>query len=68
MTPAQAAWLRKLRDEGPHVAYDIKKTGYFCRANGWAAWADDPLETGDFRESITVAGLAALAAHEEKAK
>ncbi len=68
MTRAQAAWLRKLRDEGPHVAYGIGKTGYFCRINGWAAWAGDAHESGDYRESITPAGLAALAAHEGEKK
>lgn len=68
MTPAQAAWLRKLRDEGPHVAYRIGRTGYLCRIKGWAAWADDAFETQIWLEHITPAGLAALAEHEERTK
>lgn len=64
MTEAQAAWLRKLRDEGPHVAYGIGKTGYNCRVKGWSAWAINAHEIGDYSESITHAGIAALAEHE----
>ena len=66
MTSAQAAWLRKVRDKGPHVAYGIGKTGYFCRISGWTAWAGDAHESDDYRESITPSGLATLAAYEAK--
>ena len=65
MTKAQAAWLRKLRDEGPQAAKGIGKTGYYCRVNEWSAWDGLAHETGDWRERITPAGIAALAAHEE---
>lgn len=64
MTDAQAAWLRKLRDEGPQVCKGRGRTGYLCRINGWASWAGNAHEIGDYSESITPAGLAALAEHE----
>jgi hypothetical protein len=62
MTPAQAAWLRKLRDEGEQYlsneryAIDADRKGYVDK--GSTALMD----------RITPAGLAALAAYEEKVK
>jgi len=65
MTEAQAAWLRKLRDEGPQ---HFNTARHDCR--DWrhcyiAEWADFDANDDDF---ITPAGLAALAEHEEKGK
>ena len=62
MTEAQAAWLRKLRDEGKqsfawtYEARDTAKAGW-TESDPPAIW-----------ERITPAGIAALAAHEEKVK
>ena len=63
MTEAQAAWLRKLRDDGPQDSDDLftpHAQAVGCLGNEWTCWTGDP---GD-PETITPAGLAALAAHE----
>lgn len=62
MTPAQAAWLRKLRDEGPQGTFHLHNTDLTeidrCQNHGWTKTAN---HIGRF---ITPAGLAALEAHE----
>ncbi len=64
MTPAQAAWLRKLRDEGPqHRAAGRNTTVNICQSKRWTF-----TRSVDFIRDITPEGLAALAAHEEKSK
>ena len=61
MTPAQAAWLRKLKDEGPQpFAWHLPAAR--CANEGWTV-TDKPMGGGN--ESITPAGLAALEAHEK---
>ena len=65
MTEAQAAWLRKLRDSAEPLPRPPKsRVGYNCMIKGWTWFA----EGSNWREEIKPAGLAALAAHEEKAK
>jgi len=61
MTEAQAAWLRKLWDEGdPRVVFSSE--AWVSLHNGWISRdAHDVF-------SITPAGLAALAAYEEVKK
>jgi hypothetical protein len=59
MTEAQAAWLRKLRDEGPQVWRECPMADYRRSRN--AGWED---LDDDFRFIITPAGLAALAERE----
>jgi hypothetical protein len=63
MTEAQAAWLRKLRDEEPIGAFNLM-LWVACYGAGWIGYAHP--DSG--RSAITPAGLAALAAYEEKAK
>jgi hypothetical protein len=64
MTPAQAAWLRKLRDEGMQPLPKTKtRACRVCWLNGWSMWHE-----ASGHHSITPAGLAALAAYEEKVK
>ena len=66
MTPLQRAWLTKLRDEGPQKANDVGVAA-ICELQGWTEWVNPPRhETGDFRERITPAGLAALAKAEAR--
>jgi hypothetical protein len=61
MTPAQAAWLRKLRDEGdPRVVFSSE--AWTSLHNGWIRKDVH----GVF--SVTPAGLAALAEYEERMK
>ena len=64
MTDKQAAWLRKLRDEGPQPRprYGAANCVRLFR-KGLLTWADD-LPDGD---QITPAGIAALEAHEKDA-
>ena len=63
MTEAQAAWLRKLRDQGPQYIGNVnEKTLRCCDRNGWTTFG--PI----LCRKSTPAGLAALAAHEEKGK
>jgi broad specificity phosphatase PhoE len=67
MTEAQAAWLRKLRDEGPQdidVLFAAHSQATGCLAAEWSDWSGDPSDP----ESITPAGLAALAEHERALK
>ena len=67
MGDAQAAWLRKLRDEGPQSIQHLfvrHPHAAGCFGEGWSDWSGDPGSP----ESITPAGLAALAEHEEKGK
>jgi hypothetical protein len=70
MKPAQAAWLRKLRDEGPQVfgPPNNRRTSGFCYKNDWTDLERREASGGCYSYGITPAGLAALAAHEEKAK
>ncbi len=63
MTPAQAAWLRKLRDEGPQP-FAWTTPASKCWGQGWTE-SDKPR---DAIESITPAGLAALTEYEENVK
>ena len=69
MTPAQRAWLTKLRDEGPT---EYKRgvvrleTAMKCMRKGWTEWVNEPGITYDDRERITLAGLAALAEAEAR--
>jgi hypothetical protein len=63
MTPAQAAWLRKLRATGWVIAVGSEhRVQRACERRGWATWrfggASDQYECG-----ITPDGLAALEAH-----
>lgn len=60
MTEAQAAWLRKLRDEGPHEKAPRGNPGIVCSQKSYMRW--DPIARV---WRITNAGLAALAEHEE---
>lgn len=65
MTEVEAAWLRKLRDEGPQCISLLFSN--FCHAKdclkvGWTFWSGVPTEP----ESITPEGLAALSEHEGK--
>ena len=63
MTPSQAAWLRKLRDEGPQsigVLFADYSQAVGCLAADWTDWTGDP----DDHETITPAGLAAMDAYE----
>lgn len=61
MTPAQAAWLKKLRDEGPHrgpedhesVSLSLYDEGFI-----WLEWPDI------WMDHITPAGIAALEVHD----
>ena len=65
MTEGQAAWLRKLKDSQISLPRPRKSSvGYNCMVKGWTAWAPG----SDWREVITPAGLADLAAHEESQK
>ena len=64
MTEAQAAWLRKLRDEGPQNGKIDHSSAMISLREGWAA----PDEAGWPYHMITPAGLAALAKHEEPSK
>jgi len=61
MTPAQAALLRKLRDEGPQRATeDHESVSLFLYDEGfiWLEWPDI------WMDHITPAGIAALEAYE----
>ena len=61
MTEAEAAWLRKLRNEGPQNLLACDGETSTCLVRGWTSTDDNhDLDT------ITPAGLAALAEHEEK--
>lgn len=61
MTPAQADWLRKLRDDGAQpFAWSLPAAR--CANEGWTE-TDRPR---DGNETITPAGLAALEAHEKE--
>jgi hypothetical protein len=62
MTPAQAAWLRKLRDEGPQKCKTVADEG--ALRLGWT----DASDYGWPWHMITPAGLAALAAYEDATK
>ena len=66
MTPAQAAWLRKLRDDGPQLTGppNNKRTAGFCSANGLTDFERREASGGRYSYAITPAGLAALAEHE----
>lgn len=64
MTEAQAAWLRKLRDEGPQKADFSYDSPLSCVADGWAKIV---IGNRGFYAAITPAGLAALASHDEAA-
>ncbi len=65
MTPAQAAWLRTLRDSAEPVPRPPKtRVGFNCFVYGWTTYAP----RSNWREVITPKGLAALEAHEEKSK
>jgi hypothetical protein len=70
MTPAQAAWLRKLRDEGPQVIGppSNKRTTGFCTVNGLTDFERRKESGGWYSYAVTPAGLAALAAYEERVK
>jgi hypothetical protein len=70
MTPARAAWLRKLRDEGPQIIGPPRRkhTTDFCSVMGLTDFERRDASGGWYSYGITPAGLAALAAHEEKAK
>lgn len=57
MTPAKAALLRKLRDEGPQLGCSLPDYG----STGWI----ERRGLGFMRRFITPAGLAALAEHEK---
>lgn len=59
MTEAQAAWLRKLRDEGPQEHQKLQFFGITNRT-GWV----ESIGLGWRRRRITPAGLAALAEHD----
>lgn len=61
MTPAQAAWLRKLRDEGPQI---ISLSNFGAAAHCyWNRWTDDCEDLPEF-DRITPKGIAALEAYE----
>jgi hypothetical protein len=60
MTPAQAEWLRKLRDDGAPCV-DALWDGFALEKLGYIRAVD-----AENRDFITPAGLAALAAYEEK--
>lgn len=63
MTPAPAAWLRALRDDGPTDIGEVnEKTLRLCDKREWTTFG--PI----LCRKITPAGLAALAEYEEKAK
>lgn len=66
MTPAQAAWLRKLRDEGPQppVVWANPAISISCMMQEWSV---SHHETTHDLETITPAGLAALEAYEKGA-
>lgn len=65
MTEAQAAWLRKLRDEGPQNGWKcITEKALPCFSAGWTKNA----EGKPHLDQITPAGLAALAEHEDSTK
>ena len=36
LTPAQRAWLTKLRDDGPQESHT--RTGFYCRTHGLTEW------------------------------
>ncbi len=57
MTHAQAAWLRKLKDEGPQSTFPPAGISRDAIMREWA----DMLDEYDF---ITPAGIAALQAYE----
>lgn len=61
MTTAQAAWLRKLRDEGPQrwVGQLHQSAWEQCFDAGWADF-----QIGDDIDFITPAGLAAIDEHD----
>jgi hypothetical protein len=71
MTPAQSAWLRKLRDDKAQFR-PTRLRHFICQMRGWVKVA--PCETAvlsrrwAFVYMITPAGLAALAEYEEKVK
>lgn len=65
MTDAQAAWLKKLKKRVALSPYGQRwRTNTACVERGWVMRAPDAIAW----YSITPAGLAALAEHEEKAK
>ena len=68
MTPAQRAWLTKLRDEGPQEKRPGGKTAMICFARKWTKWVNSTPYYGrdDYCECITPAGLAALAEAEAR--
>lgn len=67
MTPAQAAWLRKLRDEGPQQTR-FRFANFWHQVMGYSitAWFDMGVKRRHWwTHMITPAGLAALEAHEK---
>jgi len=63
MTPAQAAWLTKLRDSDISLPRPPKSSvGFNCMVRRWTEWAP----YSDWREVITPLGLAALAEYEAR--
>ncbi|MDI9407794.1 MAG: hypothetical protein QM523_00940 [Candidatus Pacebacteria bacterium] len=78
MTEAQAAWLRKLRDEGPrrpwhHEWEHMRRTweAGFCEFGPHGKERTEPLSCMPdipWLAAITPAGLAALSAYDEKGK
>jgi hypothetical protein len=67
MTDAQAAWLRKLRDEGPQnpKMTTIPGMKYWCLTHGLTTLFGKRMRP---KHAITPAGLAALAEHERALK
>lgn len=78
MTPAQAAWLRRLRDEGPRMPWNhewahmrrTRKVGFCVFGPNGKEWTGPLNGMGGvpWLASITPAGLAALAEYEERSK
>ena len=62
MTPAQAAWLRKLKDEGPQGTFHLHGTDLTeidaCQNSGWTRTVNH------IGRCITPKGIAALEAYE----
>lgn len=63
MTPAQAAWLRKLRDEGPSKPNGLEWIETWKAEKGGLC-DHDPNTWAQCKKTITPAGLAALEAYE----
>ena len=62
MTEAQAAWLRDLKDYGPHISIWSDCRVLECEE---AMWCERTGRDNGAESRITPAGIAALAAHEE---